>query len=1237
MSEVLVVLPAPLPTLTGASEHLSSFSSVASRDVRSDLTNNTNTTTTRSMISIYDRLYRSNPPIPPSIQEEERYQRMMLVLECQMEYVALVKWRSTMEAQQTKLQLRNKAECVAMQEALLQHRISRLAYLEEQYGRNLKTTTITIPITTGRGVVFRRIDLLPVIREESFEREYLGLQETQERLTIWAKLISARFLVSEAKNTSVREIYTNVYNNEFSIIPIRSTNNEENEYLLRKRISQLRHDLDRICDEAEVLSYTLDLDTQEGGTDTEDHKENNHDVLRRTTRVHYPLAVMQLAIKQMDELRTRLYRITEKQRDTEHALKSSKRRLSEEKEHAMQSQRLLNGIDELAETVASECQLRVPKREVNTIHDNSGAGNNSNSNNTGEQQEKEKEKQYFMPETYTTRVLQELRRSAMMLMRQVTWQEEKTHSEIQKRDMVLESVCSEVKKFAARIQSTQYSTELYNIANSVTIMNVAQVLENVFATIVPLMRESDTHQEGYNNIPTTTKEVASLKETIKNLRATVDLLSRENNTNHKNTNGNSGMIPTNTNANTNASDGMETSECISSMGVEGTTPSRADELTMVLRRLEELRGENIMLELALQEKQSLKPQRISQSSFLRSAVSGPIKNMNSSNVNMERGGLSQEKTDGIQTVHRLHETNTLLQHELKLERETVESLKAKLSDSERFIRELQKQCRRLRQSGRFDIHEIIHHSGSDDDIDDDDDYEESEDDDENIDDNEWINESRNDTGILHFASSPLPPPLPPAIADTSIRTSNKRLHEEKVKELSLVDNYTSQVEHEKYQKGQTSLRSASSPPPLSISSSLSYPMTSPGEVIEPMFDLERDQQITCLQDLTRLVNKLRTVHGLIVSSLSMKREKRNARCNNNNNNNNLHDIGNAFIGCGISLHTFFKPTGPSAQVSHHVAILYPLPPILANRLPARQLLYPLKQRKGSMLNGQNESTVKVFDLREEFQSSGKYLRGCMDVALSHDGRFIYALRSVDPDVLARLCSPECLDIPAERRFRFSGVLPKETNPPRRKRDSIGIHNDSNTIINPGGHGEDGKEGDTVPMDMLGWCGRDGICAWAVECLHFETPSEEARFERHLRQDYRLVLRLSADELRHFVGGSLEVMGRTAVGQTVPRLFMTVTAFEALTPDHRRSLWRWYGGGGRETREGVRGGGGPGGLVVVGMAGMEGWGRAPLRRLVAKAHWHGRRVPLATASPPRVTLQQLGIKQEEEKGKKRRYQ
>ncbi|ORC86145.1 uncharacterized protein TM35_000301850 [Trypanosoma theileri] len=1243
MSEVLVVLPAPLPTCRGASDCRSSLTHT-SMDFTLELTG-----TAREMCGISAR---PNAPTPPSIQEEEQYQRMLLLLECQMEYVALVKWRSVMEARQTKLLLRNKAEALAMQEAVLQHRISRLAHLEERFERNIHipsspSTTIIMRkeiITTGKeGGTMKRMDLFSLVQEELFEREYLGLQETQERLTIWAKLISERFfLMRDEKTISLEDIHTGIHTStsEFSIIPICSTGNEEHDCLLRKRISQLRQDLHRICDEAEVLSYTLDLDIPEEEeerdlSDIDEHKQNSPNVFRKSIRVNYPLKVMQLAVQQMDELRTRLYKMTEKQRDTEHALKSNKRRLSEEKEYTMQLQKLLHGIDEMAASVASECQLRVPKRERDTVQDKNSNSDSNNNNDNTEQQEKGKEKekkeeelQYSIPETYTTRVLQELRRSALMLTRQVAWQEAKAQSEIQKRDMILQNICSEVKKFAGRIQSEEYSTEVYKIAESVHIDNITQVLGNILASVVPLRRDSDTPQEGNNNNNnnTTSNEVASLKETIKNLRTTVELLSREKYANQKNTNGKN-MIPT-MNTNTISSDSMHTGESLSCMYVEGNDVSRADELTMVLRRLEELRGENIMLELALQEKQNPQPLQIDQTSSLNSTTN----NNNSMNVNTpalvtmerkKRRGISPEETDSTQTVHHLHETNTLLQHELKLERETIESLKAKLSDSERFIRELQKQCRRLRQSGRFDIHEIIHHSGSGD-SDDEEEEEESYDcndcDNDNIDENEWINESRNDTNKSQFdypppSPSPSPSPSPTGVVVPAIRTPHKRSNEGKMKELNLVDNYSSKVEPQKNQKSNTSLMSTSSLPRLSISSSLSYPMTSVSEVVEPMFDLQRDQQIACLRDLTRLVNKLRTVHGLIVSSLSMKKEKRQLRYNNNNN---LYDVGNAFIACGISLHTFFKPTGPSAQISHHVAILYPLPPLLAHRLPNRQLLYPLKHIKSSTQGVNSEPTVKVFDLREEFQSTGKYLRGCMDIALSHDGRFIYALRSVDSDVLARLCSPDCLDIPPERRFRFSAVLPKKAESPRQhsNKNSISIiqnnNNNSKTLINPGGEAQEGEDEVIIPMDMLGWCGRGGICAWAVECLQFESPAEAARFERHLHNDYRLVLRLCADELYHFVGGSVEMMGRTRVGKTVPRLFLTVTAFEALTPEHRRQLLQWYGGGD--------------GLSVLNLANFERSTAAPLRRLIARAQWHGR-VPLAKA-PPRVTLQQLGIQQKQ---------
>ncbi|KEG11858.1 hypothetical protein DQ04_02211070 [Trypanosoma grayi] len=1072
MSEVLLVVPAPL--VGAAGESVSLFSTFSSQ------VGSAASTSAGGAPDCHE-----SPAALSLLQEQERHQRAALMLEFETACAAVLKWRGAMEVHQAKQLLRRRADEVSMQEAVLQHRMFRLAHLEQRFGM----------LPAGGSLSCRAL-----LQDEFFEREYVALQQTREMSTIWLEYMSMRLRVDATAAVTPPALPQPTY---------MATDERYNS--VRSRLTRVRRQLAHVCDAAEVLSFTLDHEVTQGlraTVSSSDNSSSNH-----TT---YPVAVMQSAVQQIDELRGRLYTVTEKQRETEQMLRSTRRMLTEEKERAAQLQRVADATEEAAAEVASQCHLRLPKREPHVQHDGAPEA-----------------QQEAAPETYTTRVLQELRRTAVTLAKEVEWQGERIQRELRGRDAVLGVVCDKVAQLSELVHQTR-GVDKEATSGSVKIGNIAVVLDDAIAGLLCLRNnKSSMNQVGAQTLPQPlpeNAEIASLKEMVANMRATIEFLSREKSEKDVNTN--------------NAS---------SVMRHVPDTDYSTDVLTMALRRLEEERSEKLQLERVLEERRGRQPSRGGPSSLLGPAAAAGD------------AGVSHEDTL-IQSVHRLREANTLLQDELKLEREAVESLRVKLGDAERFMRELQKQCRRLRQSGRFDTYEVVEQSGSDEDDDDDDDS---------------GTDSEGDGGGA-------PAPRDGRVEDAlgGVPLSNEwwagRRHRSSSSSISGSNN----------SKDKDELAPSNAPfSGSSPSSAASCSLASLHQIAQPLFLLPREQQRTCLRDQRQLAATLRGVHGLFVCTLAMSKERHRSRCD-------LHDVANAFVGCGVSLHAFFRTTGPSAQLARHVAVLYPLPPALAHRLPAAQLLQRLKRcqtaphRGTSIRSNESAGVVQLFDLREELQSAGKYLRGCMDLCLSQDGRFLYALTSADADAVARLCAPDCLDIPANRRFRFCSSLVEG------KAGTGGRSNSNST----------GEADGALPMDMLGWCGRGGICAWAMECMHFETPAEELRFERHLRSEYRLVMRLTAKEVRSFVGGSVELLGLTPVGKVVPRLFMSVAAFEALTPGHRVQLLQWYGG-----QQGVS---------VLSVGNIERLTGAPLRRFIAVVQWHGR-VPLSK-TPPQETLKLFGI-------------
>ncbi|ESL06099.1 hypothetical protein TRSC58_06232 [Trypanosoma rangeli SC58] len=1088
MSEVLLVLPVALFCNSEDSEDPSAypFSATYSLDSKQALSGND------IILPAGGSPRRCTNHHPQTLDAEESYQRMLLMLECQLEFVTLAQWRLAVEAHLKKEVLQGWMRTVTLQEVLLQHRVTRLAHVGERFGYSV-----------GHPTHCRRM------QAEFFECEYAALQETVEFLDVWSKLIPARLSMMQTP-TFLAETMSNSRDEghaTFTFAPklLTTASPEKRMKALRKTVRRLWGDLAAVHDEAEVLNFTLDEELKRGEADDAQSAMNTSGSCEANGSEHasYAVNVMRLATRQVDELRGRVFALTKRLHEAEQSLESAQRFLRDEKKRSAHLQQLLNTTEEAAAAAYSQCQLHLSRAGASL-----GQGDaEKQPGNT--------------PETYTVRVLQELRRYALMLTNEIVWQKERTQRELRDRDAVLEMVYSQVGRLASLMPHSLPLLELKT--EGVNMTNITSMLEGIIIDVTGLKNYHDEgHARGVQLFKPISQpsEVATLQSTIEHMRSTIELLLCE-----KGQKGDAHL-------------------CVgSAVPAVSVTNGCMDVLTMALRRLEEARGEKIMLELELEEKQrrplphgSQKPRH------------GPT------TADDAEGGTGCGENTWVQSVHRLSEANALLQDELKLEREAGLSLRARLTDSERFIRELQKQCRQLRQSGRFDAYEIIEQSGGD-----------SDDDDAKVSDSD-----SSDDGT--------PMPLMEA----------QQMGEERAVGGMCPDEALYATPHPRHH----SMRSTAS---IDASFSLRPLAGASG----PLASISQGEQIACVQDQRRLIKAVRDVHGIKLSTLFMGKKHHWSSCN-------PHDIWNMFLACSISLHTFSKSICFSAKAARHVAVLYPLPPTMTHSLPVRQLLCPLKGRWRSSHAKNTGPPVEVFDLREEFKSTRNYLRGCMDVCFSQDGRFMYALASADADVIARMCAPECLNIPAERQFRFSGSLPKGV--------SI-CNNSSNDGIDMINHDVTyAGEADAMPlsMDMLGWCGRGGICAWAMDCMKFDSAAERARFKKHLRSEYRLVLYLSATEVQHFVGGSVELMGLNSVGKAVARLFMSLTAYEALSPVHRIQLLQWYGG--------------PQGLTLLNVGSIERVMAAPVRRLVVMVQWHGR-VPLSK-TPPRETLERLGFYHQE---------
>lgn len=227
------------------------------------------------------------------------------------------------------------------------------------------------------------------------------------------------------------------------------------------------------------------------------------------------------------------------------------------------------------------------------------------------------------------------------------------------------------------------------------------------------------------------------------------------------------------------------------------------------------------------------------------------------------------------------------------------------------------------------------------------------------------------------------------------------------------------------------------------------------------------------------------------------------------------------IAHSLSFHDIIDDAG---TIDRRIIVFYPMSPLRRAELANSQIVSAITRVADT------NDMVELIDLRP-FEGDSKYLEGTGSLVFSTTCRFVYMLHSArsHPDVLDVLCSPENLNIPVKNRFLFHCNLP-------------------------------GRVIDMLPhTSVLGWCG-NGICAWALSSIYFDTEEEQQAFYEHLAQEYRCVLDLSPNELYGFSGNALEVPQWVA-GADEPTMCLMISdsAFAALTAENRKKLVDWYGG------------------------------------------------------------------------------
>nr|CCC89997.1 conserved hypothetical protein [Trypanosoma congolense IL3000] len=236
-----------------------------------------------------------------------------------------------------------------------------------------------------------------------------------------------------------------------------------------------------------------------------------------------------------------------------------------------------------------------------------------------------------------------------------------------------------------------------------------------------------------------------------------------------------------------------------------------------------------------------------------------------------------------------------------------------------------------------------------------------------------------------------------------------------------------------------------------------------------------------------------------------------------------------FINDCLSMHHF---TDKAGRVTRRVLVLYPMTFSRRDEIPKHQILQKVANAVNYPLEG---CELEVVDLRG-LQKQRQYLEGRASVNFSYNGEFVYMALSgrSDERVLEIVCAPENLNIPQEKRFIFTAVLPQRS---KERGDIVGE--------------------DIVPYtNLVGWCGK-GICAWGLGFLRFTSEEEQENFYQHLENNYSRVINLEEDEIRAFCGNATEVSVNGPDGERRV-LCISHGALNALRPLKRKMLEEWYG-------------------------------------------------------------------------------
>ncbi|ESL05372.1 hypothetical protein TRSC58_06981 [Trypanosoma rangeli SC58] len=154
---------------------------------------------------------------------------------------------------------------------------------------------------------------------------------------------------------------------------------------------------------------------------------------------------------------------------------------------------------------------------------------------------------------------------------------------------------------------------------------------------------------------------------------------------------------------------------------------------------------------------------------------------------------------------------------------------------------------------------------------------------------------------------------------------------------------------------------------------------------------------------------------------------------------------------------------------------------------------------------------------------------------SYNGEFVYmalSLRS-NEEVLDVVCSPEYLNIPKEKRFVFTAVVPRFAENGHKIGEDVVHH-----------------------TNLIGWCGK-GICAWGLEFLRFPSEEKKNAFYEHLEERYKKILNLNAEEIRAFAGNACEISVSTDEGERHV-LCISNLAINTLRDRNLKILKEWYG-------------------------------------------------------------------------------